>query len=82
MGRRRSRARNQRESRCLFFNPENAGDMFLRNVGSFSTGYTAFYLFITTGVRTSNPIAWHSLHEKEVFKVFKVSDLNSDTSSF
>jgi hypothetical protein len=29
-------------SACLFFDPKNGGDMFLRNVGWFSTDYTAF----------------------------------------
>jgi hypothetical protein len=42
-----------------FFDPENGGDMFLRNVGRLSTDYTASYpkkieLFITTAVRTSD----------------------------
>jgi hypothetical protein len=48
--RRISRARNQGESRwqavsCLdlFFHSEDGGDMFLRNVGSLSTDYTAVY---------------------------------------
>jgi hypothetical protein len=27
----------------LFFDPENGGDMFLRNVGWLSTDYTAFF---------------------------------------
>jgi hypothetical protein len=27
----------------FFFNPENGGDMFLRNVSRFSTNYTALY---------------------------------------
>jgi hypothetical protein len=27
----------------LFFDPEEGGDMFLRNVGGFSTEYTALY---------------------------------------
>jgi hypothetical protein len=40
--------------------PEDGSDMFIRNVGCLSTDYTALYptrqqLFITTGVRTSNP---------------------------
>jgi hypothetical protein len=44
-----SRARNQRERRwqaqlCLFFDPEDGGDMFLRNVSWLSTDYTALYL--------------------------------------
>jgi hypothetical protein len=39
----------------LFFDPEDGGDMFLRNVGSLSTDHTALYpqkivLFITTVV--------------------------------
>jgi hypothetical protein len=29
---------------CLFFGPEDGGDIFLRNVGWLSTDYTAFYL--------------------------------------
>jgi hypothetical protein len=28
---------------CLFFYPEDGGDMFLRNVGWLSTDYTALY---------------------------------------
>jgi hypothetical protein len=28
---------------CLFFNPEDEGDMFLRNVDWLSTDYTALY---------------------------------------
>jgi hypothetical protein len=28
----------------MFFNPEDGGGMFLRNVGGFSTDYTALYL--------------------------------------
>jgi hypothetical protein len=28
---------------CLFFDPEDGGDMFLRNVGRLSTDYTALY---------------------------------------
>jgi hypothetical protein len=55
-GRRINRARNQCESRwqtwlcfhpdfllCLLFDPEDGGDMFLRNVGGHSTDYTALY---------------------------------------
>jgi hypothetical protein len=55
-GRRISQARNQRESFALlatcfyagllfglFFDPEDEGDMLLRNVGWFSTDYTALY---------------------------------------
>jgi hypothetical protein len=43
----------------LHFNSEDGDDMFLRNVRSFSTDYTALYprkqLIITTAVRTSDP---------------------------
>jgi hypothetical protein len=41
-----------------FFNPENGGDMFLRNVSRVSRVYKAIHieLFITTAVRTSNPV--------------------------
>jgi hypothetical protein len=43
----------------LFFDPEDGGDMFLRNVGGLSTDYTALSqkieFFITTAVKTSNP---------------------------
>jgi hypothetical protein len=28
---------------CLLFDPEEGGDIFLRNVGWLSTGYTALY---------------------------------------
>jgi hypothetical protein len=49
-GRRISQARNQRESMWqadpmlgLFFNPEDGGDIVLRNVGWLSTEYTALY---------------------------------------
>jgi hypothetical protein len=39
----------------LFFDPEDGGNMFFRNVCLFSTDYTALYLgrelFITTAVR-------------------------------
>jgi hypothetical protein len=42
----------------LLFDPEDEGDMFLRNVGCLSTGYTALYprteVFITTPVAASN----------------------------
>jgi hypothetical protein len=47
--RRISQARNQREagnkqsSDLLFFNPEDGGYLFLRNVGWLSTDYTALY---------------------------------------
>jgi hypothetical protein len=43
----------------LFFNPEDGGDMFLLNIGCFSTDYMALYpveLFINTAVTTSNHI--------------------------
>jgi hypothetical protein len=41
----------------LFFDPDDGGDMLLRNVGWLSTDYTALYprkteLFMTTAVRT------------------------------
>jgi hypothetical protein len=40
----------------LFIDPEDGGDIFLRNVGRFSTNYTALYrkivFFIVTAVRT------------------------------
>jgi hypothetical protein len=43
----------------IFVDPEDGGDMFLRNVGCVSTDYTASHpriiLFITTVVKTSNP---------------------------
>jgi hypothetical protein len=47
-GRGMSRARNQRESRWqaelgLLSDPEDGGDMFLRNAGCLSTDYTALY---------------------------------------
>jgi hypothetical protein len=29
--------------RGLFFDPEDGGDMYLRNVGGISTGYAALY---------------------------------------
>jgi hypothetical protein len=41
-----SKARNQREAGCmqsLFFNPEDGGDMFFRNVGRLSADNTALY---------------------------------------
>jgi hypothetical protein len=45
--------------RALFFEPEDGGDVFPRNVGSLLTGYTALSqnieLFITVAVITSNP---------------------------
>jgi hypothetical protein len=46
---------------CIFFHPEDRGDVSLRNIGRLSTDYTALYLkkiefFITTAVRTSNHI--------------------------
>jgi hypothetical protein len=49
-GRKISRARNQRESRWQA-DPEDGGDMFLRNVGWNSTDYTASY-----------PRRWYSLY--------------------
>jgi hypothetical protein len=43
----------------LFFHPEEGGDMFLRNIGLFSTDYTTLYhrheLFITIVSIFSNP---------------------------
>jgi hypothetical protein len=45
----------------LFFDPEDEGDRFLRNVGWLSPDYKALFprryrqLFITTAIRTSNP---------------------------
>jgi hypothetical protein len=45
----------------VFFDPEDEGDVFLRNVSSLSTGYKALHisqkieLFITVAMRTSNP---------------------------
>jgi hypothetical protein len=44
----------------LFFDSDDEGDMFLRNISIPSTDYTALYpqktvLFITTAVRTPNP---------------------------
>jgi hypothetical protein len=50
----KNKARNQHESRW-----QRAGDMFLRNVGLISTGFTALYprkieVFITTAARTSD----------------------------
>jgi hypothetical protein len=46
-GRRISRARDQRESRwqAALCNPENRGDMFLRNVAWLSTDYTAYTVY-------------------------------------
>jgi hypothetical protein len=42
----------------LFFDPEDGGDMFLRNVGCLSTDYTVLgqkrEFFLTTAVRTSD----------------------------
>jgi hypothetical protein len=45
---------------CLIFDLEDGGDMFLRNISSLSTDYTALtckktVVFITTAVITSNP---------------------------
>jgi hypothetical protein len=44
----------------LFFDPEDGGEMFLRSVGRLLNGLHGVIsqkkaLFITTGVRTSNP---------------------------
>jgi hypothetical protein len=39
----------------LFFDPEDRGDMLLRNIGRLSTDYTKIELFIITAVRTSHP---------------------------
>jgi hypothetical protein len=47
-----SQARNQHEAGSkqgllfLLFNPEDGGEIFLRNVGWFSTDYTALYIFV------------------------------------
>jgi hypothetical protein len=38
----------------VFLDPEDGGDMFLRNVGGLSTDYTALCP-TATAVRTSNP---------------------------
>jgi hypothetical protein len=64
-GRRISQAKNQREEGSklqaafllgLFFDPENDGEMLLRNVGRLLTNYIQkLQRFITTAVRTSNP---------------------------
>jgi hypothetical protein len=46
-----------------FLDPEDGGDMFLRNVGWNSTDYAIFQkktLFITIAVKTSNPRQWSS----------------------
>jgi hypothetical protein len=70
-GRKNKFRKKSRESRCTlvscwtyFFNPEDGGDMFLRNVGWHSTDYTTLSIkslrFITTAVRTSNP-TWINL---------------------
>jgi hypothetical protein len=40
---------------AVFCGPENGDDVFLRNVGWLSTGYTALEPFITIAVRPSNP---------------------------
>jgi hypothetical protein len=45
-GRSLSQARNEREAGslvCLFFNPDDGGDIFFRNVGWLSTYYAALY---------------------------------------
>jgi hypothetical protein len=46
-----------------FLDPEDGGDMFLRNVSCLSTDYTALcprrHIFITTAVGTSDPIQQH-----------------------
>jgi hypothetical protein len=38
------------------FDPEDGGDMFLRNVGLLSTDYMTFSLFVNSVLRTSNPM--------------------------
>jgi hypothetical protein len=43
---------------CLIFDPQDGGDMFLRNSGKVSSDYTALYkikTFVVTGARNSNP---------------------------
>jgi hypothetical protein len=48
-----------------FIDPEDGGDMFLRNIGWLSTNYTALHpqrqLFIVTAVRTWNPASYSLL---------------------
>jgi hypothetical protein len=41
----------------LFFDPENRGDMFLRNVAYFPNFKTLQLLFTVGAVKTSNPTA-------------------------
>jgi hypothetical protein len=59
---------------------EDESDMFLRNVGCFSTDYTALYsrrqeFFITTAVRTSNPTRTTSSKHLESKRI----SLNNET---
>jgi hypothetical protein len=63
---------------CLVFEPEDGGDVFLRNFGSFSTDYTALYPqkmehFVTIAMRTSNP-TWHGT-PTFVCQLISLSDL-------
>jgi hypothetical protein len=80
-------SKKQRESRAmcatcshsgfllgLLFDPEDGGDIFLRNVGLISTDYTALYprrqvCSMTTAVRTSNPTTFVTF-VTTIFKTF------------